>query len=39
MNSDLPVGFGTYALQKIDEGDDYAPRGLLLHRLKSTAEY
>jgi hypothetical protein len=31
MNNHLLQGFGKYALQKIDEGDNYALRGLLLH--------
>jgi hypothetical protein len=30
MNNHLLEGFGKYALQKIDEGDNYALRGLLL---------
>jgi hypothetical protein len=30
MNNHLLEGFGRYALQKIDEGDNYALRGLLL---------
>jgi len=31
MNTHLLVGFAKYALQKIDEGDNYSVRGLILH--------
>jgi hypothetical protein len=37
MNNYLLEGFGKYALQKIDEGDNYALRGLLLRTGLSSA--